>query len=222
MLTIEPSYKVLQQLLMTDEKYHFISLQSCFYCCFGELQYWFSTLHIQYVVVFILTLSHNCTQIWFQALLRSEFQPHHWDTLVRRNQLCTNLPRQSLWTENREVSFACVNWVSDSAVTGSASVPVCSGRTLLCTGLYRNHNLGPHSSTTALQIQVWMRSTALLPRCFLPQMWMWDASFSPPWGKCYVQKGRIEPRPAPSPPALHPTSAHKHMHEEWSRTRFHL
>lgn len=155
--------------------------------CFGKLQYWFDTLHIQYVVVFILTLSHNCTQKWFQALLRSVFQPHHWDTLVRRNQPCTNLPRQSLWTENREVSFACVNsLVSDSAVTGSESVPVCSGRILLSTALYRNCNLCPRYSTTSLQIQVWMRSTAFLPRCFLPQMWMWDVPFSPPWGECYV------------------------------------
>lgn len=151
------------------------------------LQYWFGTLHILYVMVFILTLLHNCTQIWLP--LRSLFQPHHWDRLVRRNQPCMNPPRHSLWTENREVSFTCVDcWVSDSAVTGSESVPVCSGRTLclVCTGLYCNHKIGPHHSTTAPQIQVWMRSTEFLPRCFLPRMWMWDAPFSPPWGKCYV------------------------------------
>lgn len=44
--------------------------------------------------------------------------------------------------------------VSDSAVSGSESVPVCSGRILLCTVLYHNHNIGPPHSTTALQIQV--------------------------------------------------------------------
>lgn len=137
--------------------------------------------------VFILTPLHNYTQIWLQAVLRNVFQPHHWDTLVRRNRLCTNPPKQPLRTENREVSFTSVNaGVSDLAVSGSESVPVCSGRILLCTGLYRNDSLGPRPPTTSLQIQVWMRSTALLPRCFHPRMWIWDASFSPLQGECYV------------------------------------
>lgn len=222
MLTIEPSYKVLQQLLMTDEKYHFISFKAAFTAVLASCS---------------IDLALRTYSMWWFSYSRCRIIAHKYDSRLCwevsfshtiGTRLCgaTNFVRicpDNLYGQKTEVSLACVNcWVSDSAVTGSESVPVCSGRTRLCTGLYRNHNLGPHSSTTALQIQVWMRSTALLPRCFLPQMWMWDASFSPPWGKCYVQRGRIEPRPAPSPPALHPTSAHKHMHEEWSRTRFHL
>lgn len=127
-------------------------------------------------MVFILTLLHSCTQIWFLGLLRKTFQPHRLDRPARHNQPYTCPPKQPLHAENKRYTYGlihlCLNtWVFGWALTRSECVPVCSGRTLLCTDSDCNRNHGPRPPITSLQISLWIGCKELQPRCFHPQKW---------------------------------------------------